>query len=187
MSKTSVVENYYLTAPGFRESRWEKKVVPHAPWSYVGEVASGISSPNINIQETLTKLLKEKYDSRKVDEAVSKGWELSEAYRHSGSGMGRFLEYAALAYAEKLLVNPGWEGKLYNETPPIPVTFEDKHLSGKYTQTDTENFERIKTRELNDGLVKDHGLEGLFGGLHRRRKTKQSKRGGKKRKTTLKH
>jgi len=44
--------------------------------------------------------------------------------------------------------------------------------------------ERIQKSE---DLVSKHGLEGLFGGLHRRRKTNKSKRGGKKRKTTRKH
>jgi len=44
-----------------------------------------------------------------------------------------------------------------------------------------------KLDNKNQDLVSKHGLEGLFGGLHRRRKTKKSKRGGKKRKTTRKH
>jgi hypothetical protein len=192
MSTSSIVENFFLTSPAFREARWATKVVPHAPWGYIGEVAaygagnSQLSDSNY-MKETLAELLKKKYDARKVDEAVSKGWELAKPYRTGNPGkMQLYDTYNGLAYAEKLLVNPGWEGGIY-ELPPIPVTLQDKHLAGKYTQADTDKLERIKTRELQDGLVKDHGLEGLFGGLHRRRKTKKSKRGGKKRKTTRKH
>jgi hypothetical protein len=194
MSTSSIIENYYLTSPGFRTARWATKIVPHAPWGFVGEVAAHgpLDSPKDevpHIQETLTKLLKDKFDSKKVDEAVSKGLEEANPGRPGfmGTSSERSAYYYALTYAEKLLVNPGWEGNYMNETPPIPVTFEDKHLSGKYTQADTEKFERIKTRELQDGLVKDHGLEGLMGGLKRRRKSKKTKRGGKKRKTTRKH
>lgn len=189
MSTSSIVENFYLTSPAYREARWATKIVPHAPWGFIGEVAAygaGNSqlSDSSNMKETLTELLKKKYDARKVDEAVSKGWELAKPYGTGKSGkMQLYDTYTGLAYAEKLLVNPGWEGGI-NELPPIPVTFQDKHLAGKYTQADTDIFERIKTRELQDGLVKDHGLEGLYGGLKRRRKSKKTKRGGKKRKTT---
>jgi hypothetical protein len=192
MSTSSIVENFFLTSPAFREARWATKVVPHAPWGYIGEVAaygagnSQLSDSNY-MKETLAELLKKKYDARKVDEAVSKGWELAKPYRTGNPGkMQLYDTYRGVSYAEKLLANPGWEGGLY-DLPPIPVTLEDKHRSGTYTQADTDKLERIKTRELQDGLVKDHGLEGLFGGLHRRRKTKKSKRGGKKRKTTRKH
>ena len=188
----SIVENFYLTSPAYREARWATKVIPHAPWGFIGEVAaygagnSQLSDSN-NMKETLAELLKKKYDARKVDEAVSKGWELAKPYRTGNPGkMQLYDTYTGLAYAEKLLVNPGWEGGLY-ELPPIPVTLIDKHLAGTYTQADTDKLERIKRGELYDGLVKDHGLEGLFGGLNRRRKTKKSKRAGKKRKTTRKH
>jgi hypothetical protein len=198
MSKTSIIENYYLTAPGFRESRWAEKIVPHAPWNYPIQVATSTQSfPTgkddvTNLRDTLTEVLKTKYDGKKVDDAVAKGWAKASPFQpgwnQPSSGYSQKSDtYNAFTYAEKLLVNPGWEGAIMNETPPIPVTFQDKHLAGNYTQADTEIFERIKTRELNDGLVKDHGLEGLFGGLHRRRKSKKSKRGGKKRKTTRKH
>jgi hypothetical protein len=194
MLTSSIVENYYLTSPGFRSARWATKVVPHAPWGFVGEVAAygPMDSPKDevpHIQETLTELLKKKYDSRKVDNAVAKGLELSNPGRPGfmGTSSERSAYYYALAYAEKLLVNPGWEGAIMNETPPIPVTLLDKHLAGTYTQADTDKLERIKTRELQDGLVKDHGLEGLYGGLKRRRKSKKTKRGGKKRRTTRKH
>jgi hypothetical protein len=195
MSTSSIVENYYLTSPGFRSARWATKVVPHAPWGFVGEVAAhgplnGSQKDDVPyIRETLTELLKKKYDARKVDEAVEKGLQASNPGRPGfmGTSSERSAYYYALAYAEKLLVNPGWEGNYMNESPPIPVTLLDKHLSGTYTQADTDNLERIKTRELQDGLVKDHGLEGLFGGLKRRRKSKKTKRGGKKRRTTRKH
>ena len=191
----SIVENYYLTSPGFREARWATKIVPHAPWGFIGEVAAygnvGVNNEkdgSNNIVGTISELLKKKFDAGKVDKAVEKAWSKVEPYSPGSSGiMQQYKIYQALAYAEKLLVNPGWEGNYMNETPPIPVTLTDKHLAGTYTGNDTDKLEKIKRGELYDGLVKDHGLEGLFGGLNRRRKTKKSKRAGKKRKTTRKH
>lgn len=193
----SIIENYYLTSPAFREARWAKKVVPHAPWGFIGEVAAygPRDSPKDEvpyIQEKLKELLKQKYDGKKVDDAVAKGWTKASPFQpgwnQPPSAMTQNMDtYNVFTYAEKMLVNPGWEGAIMNETPPIPVTLLDKHLAGTYTQADTDKLERIKTGELYDGLVKDHGLEGLYGGLNRRRKTKKSKRGGKKRRTTRKH
>ena len=196
MSTSSIVENYYLTSPGFRNARLSKKVAVDSPWGYVGELAGygPMDSPKDevpHIQETLTKLLKQKYDSKKVDNAVAKGLELANPGRPGfmGTSGERYSYYEALAYAEKLLVNPGWEantsGDKYfmNQSPPIPVTLTDKHLSGTYTEEDTD---KLKTLSSED-LVFRQGLEGLFGGLKRHRKTKKFKRGGKKRRTTRKH
>jgi hypothetical protein len=186
----SIIENYFLTSPGFRTARLTKKVPVDWPWGYVRELAGHgpIGSPKDevpHIQETLTKLLKEKYDSKKVDNAVAKGLELANPGRPGfmGTPSERLAYYDALVYAEKLLVNPGWEGALINESPPIPVTLEDKHIAGTYTEEDTN---KLKTLSSED-LVFRQGLEGLFGGLKRHRKSKKSKRGVKKRRTTRKH
>jgi hypothetical protein len=187
---SSIVENYYLKSPAFRTARLTKKVAIDSPWGYVAELAAHgpMDSPKDevpHIQETLTKLLKEKYDAKKVDAAVSKGLEAANPGRPGfmGTPSERAAYYYALAYAEKLLVNPGWEGNYMNESPPIPVTLSDKYLAGTYTEEDTD---KLKTLSSED-LVFRQGLEGLYGGLNRRRKTKKSKRGGKKRRTTRKH
>ena len=193
----SIVENYYLKSPAHREARWATKIVPHAPWGFVGEVAAygPRDSPKDDvpyIHDRLKELLREKYDAKKVDDAVEKGWKKANPFQPGwnqppSAGTQRMDTYNVFTYAEKVLVNPGWEGAIMNETPPIPVTLTDKHLAGTYTGNDTDKLEKIKRGELYDGLVKDHGLEGLMGGLNRRRKTKKSKRAGKKRKTTRKH
>ena len=191
----SIVENYYLTSPAYKEARWAKKVPVDWPWGFVGEVAAygPRDSPKDDvpqIQETLKELLKQKFDTKKVDDAVEKGWKKANPFQPGWNQPPSALSqrsdtYKVFTYAEKLLVNPGWDGEIMNETPPIPVTLVDKHLAGTYTQADTENLERIKTRELQDTMVESHGLTGLFGGIHRR-KTKKSKRAQKKRKSTRK-
>jgi len=189
----SVVENFYLTSPAYREARWATKIVEHAPWGFIGEVAAygtgsspdtRLSDPNM-LKEKFRELFKEKYDARKVDEAIEKGWEAAKPYSPGfmGTSAARVAGYRAFAYAEKLLVNPGWKGNYMNESPPIPVTLEDKHLAGIYTQADTNNIERIKTRELQDTMVESHGLTGLFGGRKSRKSKKTKSRKLNKRRT----
>ena len=192
----SIVENYYLTSPGFRMARWETKIVEHAPWSFIGEVAAVGENPSSGIDsyqnERIAELLKKKFDARKVDEAIAEGMSIMKPFGPGSSPRSQMYNvYKALVYAERLLVNPGfkpdtsYEKDGLRESPPIPVTLTDKHLAGIYTQADTDNLERIKTRELQDTMVESHGLTGLFGGIHRR-KTKKSKRAQKKRKSTRK-
>ena len=185
---TSIVENYYLTSPNFRGAIYETKIVPHAPWSFPGALAfRGSDDASGKDKEILTELLKKKFDAGKVDKAVEKAWSVVEPYGQGNRSWTHISgeTYRALAYAEKLLVNPGWEGRYMNETPPIPVTLEDKHLAGTYTDADTYYLERLKSGDMMDRMVAAHGLEGLFGGIHRR-KTKKSKRAQKKRKSTRK-
>jgi hypothetical protein len=148
--------------------------------------AHGDAGADQKHDEKLRELLKKKFDAGKVDKAIEKAWSAVEPYSPGSSvGMQRYKEYQAFAYAEKLLVNPGWEGRYMNETPPIPVTLEDKHLAGTYTDADTYYLERLKSGDMMDRMVDAHGLKGLFGGIHRR-KTKKSKRVQKKRKPTRK-
>jgi hypothetical protein len=182
---TSIVENYFLTSPDYKNAIFETKIVPHAPWGFPGELSTKYSAPDL--QKTLTELLKKKFDAGKVDKAVEKAWSAVEPYGQGNRSWSHVNGeiYRALAYAEKLLVNPGWEGRYMNETPPIPVTLEDKHLAGTYTDADTYYLERLKSGDMMDRMVYAHGLKGLFGGIHRR-KTKKSKRAQKKRKSTRK-
>jgi hypothetical protein len=184
----SIVENYYLTSPNFRQAIYGTKIVEHAPWGFPGALAAhGSDNGDGKDQEILTELLKKKFDAGKVDKAVEKAWSAVEPYGQGNRSWKHVSGeiYTALAYAEKLLVNPGWEGSYMNESPPIPVTLQDKHLAGTYTQADTDNLERIKSGDMMDRMVDAHGLKGLFGGIHRR-KTKKSKRAQKKRKSTRK-
>jgi hypothetical protein len=194
MSKSSIVENYYLTSPNFRQAIYGTKIVEHAPWGFPGALAAhGDARGDLKHDEILTELLKKKFDPRKVDEAVLKGLSVMEPHGpgRMGTSQERYLVYSQFVYAERLLVNPGWNpdtsyGKNgLQESPPIPVTLMDKHLAGTYTQADTDNLERIKTADMQDRMVDAHGLKGLFGGIHRR-KTKKSKRAQKKRKSTRK-
>jgi hypothetical protein len=206
----SIVETFFLTSPLFKEARQKEKIDQEQPYNYPGEVAFSSAAPQsevANIEATLTELLKEKYDPKMVDNKIAEAWQV-----HPGPGnlygqipwfhknqpawvqplpkvhqIGHV--YIAYTFAERKLANPKKPGE--NEfngfrysVGEVPVTLLDKRMSGKYTPADTENLERIRKSE---DLVAKHGLEGLFGGLHRRRKTKKSKRGGKKRKTTRKH
>jgi hypothetical protein len=191
---TSIVENYYLTSPNFRTAIYSTKIVPHAPWGFPGEVAAhGSDGGSGKHDEILTELLKKKFDAEKVDKAVLEG--LSRMEPHGPGKMGtsseRYDVYKQFVYAERLLANPGWkptdthESDGLNETPPIPVTLQDKHLAGTYTDADTYYLERLKSGDMMDRMVDAHGLKGLFGGIHRR-KTKKSKRAQKKRKSTRK-
>ena len=190
----SIVENYYLTSPNFRGAIYGTKIVEHAPWGFPGALAAhGDERGDLKHDEILTELLKKKFDARKVDEAVSKGLSVMEPHGpgRMGTSQERYLVYKQFVFAERLLVNPGWNPDTSNgkdglgESPPIPVTLTDKHLAGTYTGNDTYNLERIKTGDMQDRLVDAHGLKGLFGGIHRR-KTKKSKRAQKKRKSTRK-
>ena len=187
MSKSSIVENYYLTSPNFRGAIYATKIVPHAPWVFPGELAAhGSDDGSGKDKEILTELLKKKFDAGKVDKAVEKAWSAVEPYGQGNRSWKHVSGeiYRALAYAEKLLVNPGWEGRYMNETPPIPVTLEDKHLAGTYTEADTYNLERIKTGDMQDRMVDAHGLKGLFGGRKSRKSKNTKSRKLKKRRTT---
>jgi hypothetical protein len=190
----SIVENYYLTSPNFRQAIYGTKIVEHAPWGFPGALAAhGDARGDLKHDEILTELLKKKFDAQKVDEAVSKGLSVMEPYRPGlglGTSLGRALQYDQFVYAERLLVNPGWNpdtsyGKNgLQESPPIPVTLMDKHLAGTYTQADTDNLERLKSGDMMDRMVDAHGLKGLFGGIHRRKTKKSKSRKVKKRRTT---
>ena len=206
----SIVENYFLTSPLFKEARQKEKIDPEQPYNYPGEVAFSSAAPQsevANIEAELTELLKEKYDPLMVRDMIAEAWRV-----HPGPGnlygqipwfhrnQPAWVEplpkvhkighvYIAFTFAERRLANPKKPGE--NEfngfrysSGEVPVTLLDKRIAGKYTPADTEKLERIKESE---DLVSKHGLEGLFGGLNRRRKSKKSKRAGKKRKTTRKH
>jgi hypothetical protein len=193
MSKSSIVENYYLTSPNFRQAIYGTKIVEHAPWGFVGELAAhGDARGDLKHDEILTELLKKKFDPRKVDEAVLKGLSVMEPHGpgRMGTSQERYLVYKQFVFAERLLVNPGWNPDTSNgkdglgESPPIPVTLTDKHLAGTYTEADTYNLERIKTGDMQDRMVDAHGLTGLFGGRKSRKSKKTKSRKLKKRRTT---
>jgi hypothetical protein len=212
MSTSSIVENFFLTSPLFKEARQKEKIDQEQPYNYPGEVAFSSAAPQsevANIEATLTELLKEKYDPQMVDKMIEEGWRV-----HPGPGslvneghipwfhknqlawvkplpkdhqIGHV--YIAFTFAERRLANPKKPGE--NEfngfrysVGGVPVTLLDKRMSGNYTPADTEKLEQIRK---NEDLVAKHGLEGLYGGLKRRRKSKKSKRGGKKRRITRKH
>jgi len=189
----SIVENYYLTSPNFRTAIYATKIVPHAPWGFVGEVAAhGSDDGSGKEEEILTELLKKKFDPRKVDEAVSKGLSVMEPHGPGkmGTSAERYGVYKQFVFAERLLVNPGWNPDIsngkdgLNESPPIPVTLTDKHLAGTYTGNDTYNLQRIKTGDMQDRMVDAHGLKGLFGGRKSRKSKNTKSRKVKKRRTT---
>jgi hypothetical protein len=184
---SSVVENYFLTSPRFKSARHQEKIPKETPWDYATRIVTSGSAPSdaeaINLRQRLTELLNEKYGEQKVDQALRRAdkllWHDSHAYK---DWKGRSYDiYNVLTTAETMIVNPEWNN--LDETPAIPLTFNHKERAGKYTQADTDKIESMRSEDL----VSKHGLEGLFGGLHRRRKTNKSKRGGKKRKTTRKH
>ena len=215
MSSTSIVENYFLTSPLFKEARQKEKINTETPYHYPEEVAFSSEAPPqyeaANIEAELTKLLKEKYDPKMVDNMIEEAWRVHPGPTNVSPmniipyhlAKPVWIErhpkvhqisnvYIAFTFAERRLANPKHNGYRYDPLD-VPVTLLDKRMSGQYTPADTENLERIKESEYKD-LVSKHGLTGLFpknpdllGGLHRRRKSKKSKRGGKKRKTTRKH
>jgi hypothetical protein len=209
MSESSIVENFFLTSPLFKEARQKEKINPDTPYHYPEEVAFSSAAPPqteaSNIEATLTKLLKEKYDPQMVDKMIEEAWRVHPGPSQVGPAYiipyhlakpawvnphPKVHEipnvYIAFTFAERRLANPKHNGYRYDPLDEFggtgAVTLLDKRMEGKYTQADTENLERIRKSE---DLVSKHGLEGLYGG-RKSRKSKKSKRAQKKHKTTRK-